>query len=69
MEMIQIIKQVTPQRTVVATDLGTAVNVHPVEGMHLFIRILLACNISKPDIVQMIKGNPRWLLGLDRDRD
>jgi hypothetical protein len=69
MEMIRIIKQVTPQRTVVATDLGTAVNVHPVEGMRLFIRILLACNISKPDIVQMIKGNPRWLLGLDRDRD
>lgn len=65
MEMIRIIKQVTPERTVVATDLGTAVNVHPVEGMRLFIRILLACNISKPDITRMIKGNPRWLLGLD----
>lgn len=61
-EMIEIIKQVTPRRTVIATDLGTAVNVHPVEGMKLFIRILLACNISKPDIVQMIKINPERLL-------
>jgi hypothetical protein len=67
MEMIEIIKQVTPQRTVVATDLGTAVNVHPVEGMRLFIRILLACNVSKPDIRQMICGNPRWLLGLPEE--
>lgn len=64
MEMIEIIKQVTPARTVVATDLGTAVNVHPVEGMKLWIRILLACGVSKPDIVQMIKKNPEWLLGL-----
>jgi len=63
--VIEIIKKVTPQRTVVATDLGTAVNVHPVEGMRLFIRILLACNISKPDITTMIRDNPRWLLGLD----
>lgn len=67
MEMIEIIKQVTPQRTVVATDLGTVVNVHPVEGMKLFIRILLACNVSKPDITRMIKGNPRWLLGLSEE--
>ena len=65
-EMIEIIKQVTPQRTVIATDLGTAVNVHPVAGMQLFIRILLACNVSKPDIVQMIKTNPERLLGVDR---
>ena len=65
MEMIRIIREVTPERTVVATDLGTAVNVHPVEGMKLFIRILLACNVSKPDITRMIKGNPRWLLGLE----
>ena len=68
MEMIQIIREVTPQRTVVATDLGTAVNVHPVEGMALFIRILLACNIAKPDITRMIRGNPRWLLGLSEER-
>lgn len=68
MEMIEIIKRVTPWRTVVATDLGTAVNVHPVEGMKLFIRILLACGIAKPDIRRMIRDNPRWLLGLERGK-
>lgn len=66
-EMIEIIKQVSPQRTVVATDLGTVVNVHPVEGMKLFIRILLACNVSEPDIIQMIRKNPQWLLGLSEE--
>ena len=67
MEMIEIIKHVTPARTVIATDLGTAVNVHPVEGMKLFMRLLLACNISKPDIIQMTRKNPEWLLGLGED--
>ena len=67
LEMIEIIKQVGPERVVVATDLGTAVNVHPVEGMKLWIRILLACGISKPDIEQMIRKNPEWLLGLSEE--
>ena len=65
MEMFEIIEKVGPERTVIATDLGTAVNVHPVEGMRLYFRILLACGVSKADIVTMTKKNPAWLLNLD----
>jgi len=68
LEMLRIIKEVGPEHTVVATDLGTVVNVHPVEGMRLFIRILLACNVSKADIEIMIKKNPAYLLKLDDEK-
>lgn len=65
LEMLEIIKQVGPEHIVIATDLGTVVNVHPVVGMKLFIRILLACGIEKKDIETMIKKNPFELLGLE----
>lgn len=65
LEMFEIIKKVGPDKTVVSTDLGTMVNVHPVEGMRLFIRLLLAGGVTKADIEKMVKTNPRYLLGLD----
>ena len=65
LEMIEIIKKVGPENIVIATDLGTIINVHPVEGMKLFIRILLVCGIEKKDIEIMIKRNPSYLLGLE----
>lgn len=65
LEMIEIIKQVGSENIVVATDLGTIINVHPVEGMKLFIRILLVCGIEKKDIEIMIKRNLSYLLGLE----
>jgi hypothetical protein len=63
-EMLEIIKKVGPDRIVMSTDLGTMLNVHPVEGMKLFIRLLLALSVSKRDIEKMVKKNPSYLLGL-----
>jgi hypothetical protein len=63
--MIKCIKTVGPDRCFIASDLGTVVNVHPVEGMRLFVRILLASGISESDIRKMCVDNPRYLLGLD----
>jgi hypothetical protein len=65
LELVQIIEKVGPSQTVIATDLGTAVNVHPVDGMRLFLRILLACNVSQSDIETMAKKNPSRLLGIE----
>jgi hypothetical protein len=62
--MIKCIKTVGPDRCFIASDLGTAVNVPPVEGMKLFARILLASSMSKSDIRKMVVDNPRKLLGL-----
>jgi len=38
--------------------------VHPVEGMMLFIRLLLALGVSRKNIEKMVKKNPSYLLGL-----
>jgi hypothetical protein len=62
--MLECIKAVGPQRCFLASDLGTAVNMPPVEAMKLFARILLACGMSKRDIRTMMVDNPRRLLGL-----
>jgi len=64
MEMFEIIKKVGSEHIILASDLGTVVNMSPWEGMKLFIRILLANGVSKKDIRRMCKENPSWLLGL-----
>ncbi len=64
LEMLEIIKKVGPKRIIIASDLGTVVNVPPWEGMKLFVRILLASNVSRKDIQTMCRDNPRQLLNL-----
>lgn len=64
LEMLEIIKQVGPDRIVMSTDLGTMLNVHPVEGMKLFIRLLLALGVSAKNIEKMVKKNAEYLLGI-----
>jgi predicted TIM-barrel fold metal-dependent hydrolase len=64
-EMLEIIKQVGPDRIVMSTDLGTMLNVHPVEGMKLFFRLLLALGVSTENIEKMAKKNPSFLLGME----
>lgn len=66
MEMFEIIKKVGPEHIVLASDLGTVINMPPWEGMKLFIRILIANGIRKEDIRKMCKENSSWLLGLDK---
>lgn len=63
--ILECIKEVGPDRCLIASDLGTVVNVPPVEGMKLFVRILLASGVDKADIRKMCVDNPRYLLGLD----
>jgi hypothetical protein len=65
MEMFEIIKTVGPEHIVLASDLGTVINMPPWEGMKLFMRILLANGIKKEDIRKMCKENSSHLLGLD----
>jgi predicted metal-dependent TIM-barrel fold hydrolase len=63
-EMFEIIKKVGPEHIVLASDLGTVVNMPPWEGMKLFMRILLANGIAKNDIKKMCRDNSSSLLGL-----
>lgn len=62
---MECIKAVGPDHCIIASDLGTVVNMPPTEGMKLFVRILLASGFDKADIRKMVVDNPRYLLGLD----
>jgi hypothetical protein len=62
--LLECIKAVGPEHCILASDLGTVVNVPPTEGMKLFVRILLASGFTKADIRKMCVDNPRYLLGL-----
>ncbi len=64
LEMMRIIREVGPERVVIASDLGSVLNIHPVEGMRLAVRLLLVCGIKRRDIERMIKKNPSELLGM-----
>ncbi len=68
-EILEIIRQVGPERLVLATDYGSMLNPPPVEGMKLYIRLLLALGVARDDIETMVKHNPAWLLGLDQDME
>ena len=66
-EVLEIIKQVGPEHLVMATDFGSMLNPPPVEGMKLYVRLLLAMGVGREDIETMVKRNPAWLLGLEPD--
>jgi hypothetical protein len=48
-----------------ATDFGSMLNPPPVEGMKLFIRLLLAMGVPETSIDIMLKRNGATLLGID----
>ena len=64
MAMFEIIRQVGPEHIVLASDLGTVVNMPPWEGMKLFMRILLANGIDRKTIRKMCVENSSALLGI-----
>jgi predicted metal-dependent TIM-barrel fold hydrolase len=61
---LEVIRRVGPEHVIIASDLGTVVNVPPVEGLKLFVRILLASGIDKQEIRRMCVDNPHELLGV-----
>jgi hypothetical protein len=61
-EVLKIIKKVGVDKCVMATDFGSMLNPPPVEGMKLYIRLLLAMGVSKEDIRKMLVINPSMLL-------
>jgi len=63
-EVLRIIEKVGPEKCVMATDFGSMLNPPPVEGMKLYIRLLLAMGVSKEDIHTMLVKNSTGLLGI-----
>jgi hypothetical protein len=63
-EVLEIIEKVGPDKCVMATDFGSMLNPPPVEGMKLFVRLLLAMGVSENTIDTMLKRNAANLLGI-----
>ena len=64
-EVLKIIEKVGPEKCVMATDFGSMLNPPPVEGMKLYIRLLLAMGVTEKDIHKMLVVNGSKLLGID----
>lgn len=56
------IKEVGPEKCIMATDFGQAHNPKPVEGMKMFVNSMLEKGIKKSDIDQMCIENPSKLI-------
>jgi hypothetical protein len=63
-EVLEIIEKVGIAKCVMATDFGSMLNPPPVEGMKLYIRLLLAMGVTAADIRTMLVENSTRLLGL-----
>jgi len=58
------IKRVGAEQCVMATDFGQWYSPHPIEGMRLFMRVMMRYDLSRKEIDVMTKVNPARLLGL-----
>jgi predicted metal-dependent phosphotriesterase family hydrolase len=63
--MVKSIREVGPERCVLATDYGQLHSPSPVDGMRIFIQLCLEQGISQAEIRTMVAENPARLLGLD----
>lgn len=63
-EFVQYLK-LAPDRQTITTDLGQALNPHPIEGMRTFIRGLREAGLSQAQLDLVSKKVPAYLLGLD----
>jgi hypothetical protein len=62
--IVEMIKAVGPERTVLATDLGQVHNPPPWEGLRMFMRVLLEKGIPKEHLMKMVHDNPYYLLNI-----
>jgi len=62
--IVEMIKAVGPERTVLATDLGQIHNPPPWEGLRMFLRVLLEKGIPKEHLKKMVQDNPGFLLNI-----
>ncbi len=60
--VIECIRKVGPDSTIISTDLGQKGNPSPVEGMKIIISELLKNNFSESEIRKMISDNPKSLV-------
>jgi hypothetical protein len=63
--LVEMIRKVCAERTIIGSDLGQANNPYPVEGFRSFIQDMLERGVKDEEIDLMIRRNPARLLGLE----
>lgn len=63
--LIESIRAVGAEHCVIASDFGRPYYPDAVEGMRMFIALLLELGITPDEIATMARVNPAWLMGLD----
>lgn len=63
-EIVDHIKIIGAKKTILTSDLGQCQTIEPVEGIKEYIDLLVGSGISQEEIKQMIKINPKKLLGM-----
>ncbi len=62
--IVELVKAVGPEHSIMSTDLGQSYNPPAPEGMRMFIATLLRKGLEAKDVEMMVKTNPARLLGL-----
>ncbi|HSR13450.1 MAG TPA: DUF6282 family protein [Thermodesulfobacteriota bacterium] len=62
--IVEMIKAVGPEQTVLATDLGQVHNPPPAEGLRMFLRVLMEKGIPAEHLKRMVQENPCYLLNI-----
>jgi predicted TIM-barrel fold metal-dependent hydrolase len=63
--LLEMVRKVGAERTVLGSDLGQIGNPSPIEGIRKCIEIMLNLGITDEEIDLMIRKNPAKLLNLD----
>lgn len=64
-DLVELIRLVGPERSLISSDYGQADNCHPAEGMDDFFDALLKEGVTEDEIVLMSNTIPSKLLGLN----
>ncbi|MCW2529861.1 MAG: hypothetical protein JWM76_4721 [Pseudonocardiales bacterium] len=62
------IRALGAENCVLSTDYGTIESSLPVEGLRQFMFCLLDLGLTAEEMAWMVRKNPAWLVGLDRER-
>ncbi|HIH97589.1 MAG TPA: hypothetical protein HA346_01060 [Thermoplasmata archaeon] len=63
-EVVDVIKAIGAKHCIISSDYGQPLNLDPINGLRMFVRILLSFGVSRTDVETMMKDNPRQLLGI-----
>jgi hypothetical protein len=64
-DVVENLVRVGPEHYILASDLGQIHNPSPVEGLRIYIMMLLERGLNSDQIRTMVKHNPERLLGLE----